>query len=61
MKQFAREAQQDERRLWQDYEKQAIEKAKAAGIADYRGSYDKRRASDGPEYCAGTRKIWSAL
>ena len=31
VKQFAREAQQDERRLWQDYEKAAIEKAKAAG------------------------------
>jgi tripartite ATP-independent transporter DctP family solute receptor len=29
---FAREAQLDERKLWQDYEKQAIEKAKAAGI-----------------------------
>jgi tripartite ATP-independent transporter DctP family solute receptor len=31
VKQFAREAQLDERRLWQDYEKQAIAKAKAAG------------------------------
>jgi tripartite ATP-independent transporter DctP family solute receptor len=29
---FAREAQLDERKLWQDYEKQAIEKAKASGI-----------------------------
>jgi len=29
---FAREAQLDERKLWQDYEKQAMEKAKAAGI-----------------------------
>jgi tripartite ATP-independent transporter DctP family solute receptor len=29
---FAREAQLEERRLWQDYEKQAIEKARAAGI-----------------------------
>jgi tripartite ATP-independent periplasmic transporter solute receptor, DctP family len=31
VKQFAREAQLDERKLWQDYEKQAIAKAKAAG------------------------------
>jgi tripartite ATP-independent transporter DctP family solute receptor len=31
VKQFAREAQLHERRLWQDYEKQAMAKAKAAG------------------------------
>ena len=29
---FAREAQLEERKLWQEYEKQAVEKAKAAGI-----------------------------
>jgi tripartite ATP-independent transporter DctP family solute receptor len=32
VKKLAGEAQLDERRLWQEYEKQAIEKAKAAGI-----------------------------
>ena len=32
MKKFSSEAQLDERKLWQEYEKQAIEKAKAAGI-----------------------------
>ena len=32
VKTFAREAQFDERKLWQEYEKQAMEKAKAAGI-----------------------------
>jgi TRAP-type C4-dicarboxylate transport system substrate-binding protein len=42
VKQFAREAQQDERRLWQDYEKAAIEKAKAAGTQIIEVA-DKRR------------------
>jgi TRAP-type C4-dicarboxylate transport system substrate-binding protein len=32
VKKFSREAQLDERKLWQDYENQAMEKAKAAGI-----------------------------
>jgi tripartite ATP-independent transporter DctP family solute receptor len=32
IKKFSREAQFEERRLWQDYEKQAIDKAKASGI-----------------------------
>jgi len=32
LKKFGREAQAEERVLWQQYEKQAIEKAKAAGI-----------------------------
>jgi tripartite ATP-independent transporter DctP family solute receptor len=40
--QFAREAQLDERRLWQDYEKAAIEKAKAAGTQIIEVA-DKRR------------------
>jgi len=32
MKKFAREAQLEERKLWQDYEQQAMAKAKAAGV-----------------------------
>jgi tripartite ATP-independent transporter DctP family solute receptor len=32
VKKFSREAQLDERKLWQEYEKQAMEKAVAAGI-----------------------------
>jgi len=32
VKKFAREAQMDERKYWEVYEKQAMDKAKAAGI-----------------------------
>jgi tripartite ATP-independent transporter DctP family solute receptor len=32
LKKVAREAQMEERKLWQDYERQAMEKAKAAGV-----------------------------
>lgn len=32
LKKVAREAQMEERKLWQDYEQQAMEKAKAAGV-----------------------------
>jgi tripartite ATP-independent transporter DctP family solute receptor len=32
IKKFAREAQFEERKLWQEYEQQAMEKAKAAGV-----------------------------
>ena len=34
---FAKEAQQEERKLWEAYEKQAMDKAKAAGHPDHSG------------------------
>ena len=34
---YAKEAQQEERKLWDVYEKQAMDKAKAAGITDHPG------------------------
>jgi TRAP-type C4-dicarboxylate transport system substrate-binding protein len=64
---FAKEAQQDERKLWDVYEKQAMEKAKAAGIQIIQVSdADKKVFQDavkpvwdkyGPKYAAMVKRI----
>jgi tripartite ATP-independent transporter DctP family solute receptor len=64
---FAREAQFDERRLWAEYEKQAMAKAKAAGIQIIQiSAKDKKAMQDavkpvwdkyGPKYAAMVKRI----
>ncbi len=67
VKKFAREAQLDERKLWEVYEKQALEKAKAAGITITQVSAaDKKAFQDavkpvwdkyGPKYADMIKRI----
>ena len=45
VRKFAREAQMEERKLWDDYEEQAMDKAKAAGIQIIQVSEPTRRLS----------------
>ena len=64
---FAKEAQQEERKLWDVYEKQAMDKAKAAGIQIVAVSAaDKKAFQDavkpvwdkyGPKYAAMIKRI----
>ena len=64
---FAKEAQQEERKLWVAYEQQAMEKAKAAGIQIIQVSdADKKAFQDavkpvwdkyGPKYAATVKRI----
>ncbi len=64
---YAKEAQQEERKLWDVYEKQALDKAKAAGITITRVSdADKKAFQDavkpvwdkyGPKYAAMIKRI----
>src|SRR3974390_228106 len=64
---FSKEAQQEERKLWEAYEKQAMDKAKAAGIQIIEGSTaDKKAFQDavkpvwdkyGPKYEATVKRI----
>ena len=64
---FAKEAQQEERKLWEAYEKQAMDKAKAAGIQIIQVSdTDKKAFQDavkpvwdkyGPKYAATVKRI----
>ena len=64
---FAKEAQQEERKLWNVYEKQAMEKAKAAGIQIIPVSADEKKAFQdavkpvwdkyGPKYAAMIKRI----
>jgi tripartite ATP-independent transporter DctP family solute receptor len=64
---FAKEAQQDERKLWEDYEAKAMEKAKAAGIQIIQVSdADKKAFQDavkpvwdkyGPKYAETIKRI----
>jgi tripartite ATP-independent transporter DctP family solute receptor len=64
---FAKEAQQEERKLWEAYEKQAMDKAKAAGIQIIQVSdADKKAFQDavkpvwdkyGPKYAATVKRI----
>ena len=64
---FAKEAQQEERKLWDVYEKQALDKAKAAGITITRVlDADKKAFQDavkpvwdkyGPKYAAMIKRI----
>jgi tripartite ATP-independent transporter DctP family solute receptor len=64
---FAKEAQQEERKLWDVYEKQAMEKAKAAGITITRVSDADKKAFQaavkpvwdkyGPKYAAMIKRI----
>jgi tripartite ATP-independent transporter DctP family solute receptor len=64
---FSKEAQQEERKLWDVYEKQAMDKAKAAGIQIIRVSdADKKAFQDavkpvwdkyGPKYAAMIKRI----
>jgi tripartite ATP-independent transporter DctP family solute receptor len=51
MKTFAREAQLDERKLWQQYEQQAIEKARMAGI-------EIIDVSDKKPFQAAVKPVW---
>ena len=67
LKKVAREAQLDERKLWESYEKQAMDKAKAAGIQIIEVSAaDKKAFQDavkpvwdkyGPKYAATVKRI----
>ena len=67
LKKFAREAQLEERELWEDYEKQAMDKAKAAGIQIIEVSEaDKKPFQDavkpvwdkyGPKYATTVKRI----
>lgn len=50
---FAREAQFDERKLWEVYEKQAMDKAKAAGIQIIHLSADQKK-----EMQAAVKPVW---
>ena len=64
---FAKEAQQEERKLWDVYEKQAMDKAKAAGIQIIQVSdADKKAFQDavkpvwdkyGPKYADMIKRI----
>jgi TRAP-type C4-dicarboxylate transport system substrate-binding protein len=64
---FSKEAQQEERKLWDIYEKQAMEKAKAAGIQIIAVSDADKKAFQaavkpvwdkyGPKYAAMVRRI----
>ena len=64
---FSKEAQQEERKLWDDYEKQAMDKAKAAGIQIIQVSdADKKAFQDavkpvwdkyGPKYADTVKRI----
>ena len=64
---FSKEAQQEERKLWDEYEKQAMDKAKAAGIAIVQVSdADKKAFQDavkpvwdkyGPKYAEMIKRI----
>jgi TRAP-type C4-dicarboxylate transport system substrate-binding protein len=64
---FAKEAQQEERKLWDVYEKQAMDKAKAAGIQIIEVSAaDKKAFQDavkpvwdkyGPKYAETIKRI----
>jgi tripartite ATP-independent transporter DctP family solute receptor len=64
---FGKEAQQEERKLWETYEKQAMDKAKAAGITVTEVSVaDKKAFQDavkpvwdkyGPKYAAMVKRI----
>jgi TRAP-type C4-dicarboxylate transport system substrate-binding protein len=51
MKTFAREAQLEERKLWQEYEQQAIEKARTAGI-------EIIDVSDKKPFQAAVKPVW---
>jgi tripartite ATP-independent transporter DctP family solute receptor len=67
VRKFAREAQFEERKLWAEYEKQAMEKAKAAGIQILQiSAKDKKAMQDavkpvwdkyGPKYADMTKRI----
>ena len=50
---FAREAQFEERKLWEEYEKQAMDKAKAAGIQIIHLSADQKK-----EMQAAVKPVW---
>jgi tripartite ATP-independent transporter DctP family solute receptor len=64
---FSKEAQQEERKLWEEYEKQAMDKAKAAGIQIIQVSdADKKAFQDavkpvwdkyGPKYAETVKRI----
>lgn len=63
---FSKEAQQEERKLWEAYEKQAMDKAKAAGIQIIHVSADKKAFQDavkpvwdkyGPKYADMIKRI----
>jgi len=64
---FAKEAQQDERKLWEAYERQAMDKAKAAGIQIIEVSGAEKKAFQdavkpvwdkyGPKYAATVKRI----
>jgi tripartite ATP-independent transporter DctP family solute receptor len=67
VRKFAREAQFEERKLWAEYEKQAMEKAKAAGIQILQiSAKDKKAMQDavkpvwdkyGPKYAGMIKRI----
>ena len=67
LRKFAKEAQQEERKLWAAYEQQAMDKAKAAGIQIIQVSdADKKAFQDavkpvwdkyGPKYAATVKRI----
>jgi len=50
---FAREAQMEERKLWEDYENQAMAKAKAAGIQIIPVSADEKK-----KFQAAVKPVW---
>jgi len=64
---FAKEAQQEERKLWEAYERQAMDKAKAAGIQVIEVSGAEKKAFQdavkpvwdkyGPKYAATVKRI----
>jgi len=53
VKKFAREAQLDERNLWNDYESKAMAKAKAAGIEIIPVSADEKK-----KFQAAVKPVW---
>jgi TRAP-type C4-dicarboxylate transport system substrate-binding protein len=64
---FSKEAQQEERKLWEAYERQAMDKAKAAGIQIIQVSDDDKKAFQnavkpvwdkyGPKYADTVKRI----
>jgi tripartite ATP-independent transporter DctP family solute receptor len=67
VKKFGREAQFEERKLWEEYEKKAMDKAKAAGVQILQiSAADKKQLQDavkpvwdkyGPKYAAMVKRI----
>jgi TRAP-type C4-dicarboxylate transport system substrate-binding protein len=64
---YAREAQMEERKLWEQYEKQAMDKAKASGVQIiHMSDADKKKMQEavkpvwdkyGPKYAAMVKRI----